>query len=68
MTPTLRILSPDATPEEIAALITVFASIQTPATPKTAVVGRTSEWPVSIGLRGAAHLRPKSWLASRFSH
>ncbi|CUR57091.1 putative Acetyl-CoA carboxylase, epsilon subunit [metagenome] len=31
--PVLRVITPDATPEEIAALVAVFASLQSQATP-----------------------------------
>ena len=66
--PILRIVNADATPEEIAVLCAVFSSIQTPATPKTAVVGRTSEWPVTSGFRRLTEMRPRSWRSSRLPH
>lgn len=40
-TPLLQIVTPDATPEEIAALVAVFASLGAPAAPAPR---RTPEW------------------------
>ena len=63
MTPLLRLVTPDATPEEIATLIVVFSTINTPATPQH-VKGAPSEWPASNRLRNARQLPSRSWRAS----
>jgi len=59
--PLLRVVNPDATPEEIAALVAVFSALKTPATPSP---GIASEWPVTNRLRNAQHVRPRTWRAS----
>jgi hypothetical protein len=60
--PLLRVVNPDVTPEEIAALVAVLLAPQTPATPTP---GIPSEWPVSTRLRIPLHARPGGWRASR---
>jgi len=60
-TPLLRIVNADATPEEIAALVAVLLTPQTPATPTRR---NPSEWPVSNRLRTHLHPRPGGWRAS----
>ncbi|MDP3892285.1 acyl-CoA carboxylase subunit epsilon [Nocardioides sp.] len=59
--PFLRVVNPDATPEEIAALVAVLITPQTPATPTP---GNPSEWPVSNRLRSPLHPGPGRWRAS----
>ena len=59
--PLLKVVNPDATPEEIAALVAVFcAPSHRPLRPK----GFPSEWPVSTRLRSPLHHRPGGWRAS----
>ncbi|MFC7362434.1 acyl-CoA carboxylase subunit epsilon [Nocardioides astragali] len=64
-TPILRVVNPDATPEEVAALVAVFSALQTPATPSQAP---SSEWPVPNRLRRSDLLRPCSWRATAHAH
>ncbi|MBA3780550.1 MAG: acyl-CoA carboxylase subunit epsilon [Nocardioides sp.] len=54
-------INPDATAEEVAALVVVMSALQTPATPTR---GNTSEWPVSNRLRMPVHARPGGWRTS----
>jgi hypothetical protein len=60
--PLLCVIDPDATLEEIVALVAVI-SAQAPATP-TRAVRPSSEWPVTSLLGTGAQLRPRSWRAS----
>jgi len=60
-TPMLRIVNADATPEEIAALVAVLLTPQSPATP---IRRNPSEWPVSNRLRSPLYARPGGWRAS----
>ena len=59
--PLLKVVNADATPEEIAALVAVLLTPQTPATPTRRSL---SEWPVSNRLRTHLQAQPGGWRAS----
>jgi hypothetical protein len=62
LVPLLCVVDPDATLEEVAALVAVLLSNpQAPATPGGLI---PSEWPVINRLRHAHQVRPRSWRAS----
>ncbi len=61
-TPILKVVNADATPEEIAALVAVLCTPQSPATP---IRRNLSEWPVSNRLRASPWLTGRrGWRAS----
>jgi hypothetical protein len=60
--PELRIVNPDATPHEVAALVAVFASLQAPATEPPR---RSSEWAANARkTRTTLRRGPGAWRAS----
>jgi hypothetical protein len=64
--PFLRVIKGDATPEEVAALIAVLASLQTPAPPRRR---RAPEWnaPHRMVRRALPH-GPGGWRSSALPH
>jgi hypothetical protein len=59
--PILQVVNADATPEEIAALVAVLLTPQSPVTP---IRRAPSEWPVSNRLRRSLSPRSNGWRAS----
>ena len=64
--PELRIINPDATPEEVAAVVAVFAALQSPATEERKP---RPEWSANAPkLRTTLRRGPGAWRASGLPH